>query len=429
MAPASITTTTFTLKQGATAVPGTVTYSGVTAVFTPTGNLAANTVYTATITTGAKDLSGKALASDYVTNFTTGAVADTTAPTVTITVPVNAAATVPIGNKLTVTFGKTMDPATITGTTFTVMQGQTAVPGTVTYTGVSAVFTPTGILAASTVYTATITTGAKDLAGNALANDYVWSFTTGTAIANPTAPDLGEAGRFVILASQAVTTTSGSTISNGDIGVEDQARSFITGFTAGAIAGQFTELTNGMSYASNDANPAPFAYPLHYATPVVGAPWATTGAMITQAKTDLGIANTFLAAATNPGAPTQDCPIQLGGLILNRGVYLTANGVQITTGPLHLDAQGDPNAVFIFSIGGTLTTGASGSIVLDNGAQAKNVYFRTAGTTTIAAGTTFYGNVFAATQVNVLAGANVTGRLFAVTDRVTLISNKVTKAP
>jgi hypothetical protein len=256
--------------------------------------------------------------------------------------------------------------------------------------------------------------------------DYLVTITF--AVANPTAPVLGEAGRFVILASQAVTTTVGSTISNGDIGVEDQARSFITGFTDGAIAGKFTELTNGTSYAPDDVNPLPFPFPLHYATPVVGAPWTTTGAMLTQAKTDLGIANTFLAAATNPSAPTQVCPIELGGLILNRGFYLTASNVGIT-GPLHLDAQGDPSAVFIFSTDGTLTTGPSGSIILDNGALAKNVYWRTAGITTIAAGTTFYGNVFDFTQVNVLAGANVTGRLFAVTGQVTLISDAVTKAP
>lgn len=257
-----------------------------------------------------------------------------------------------------------------------------------------------------------------------------YTATVTVASVNPTAPNLGEAGRFVILAAQTVTTTgtTASAISNGDIGVEDQPRSFITGFTNGAIAGRFAELVNGMSYASDDVNPAPYASPLHYATPVIGASWTTTGAMITQAKTDLGIADTFLAAATNPSAPNQVCPTELGGLNLTRGVYKTASNVGITN-PLHLDAQGDPNAVFIFSIGGTLTTGVSGNIFLDNGAQAKNVYFRTAGTTIIAAGTTFYGNVFATTQVNVLAGAKVTGRLFAVTDRVTLISNVVTKAP
>ncbi len=82
MDPATITTTTFTLQQGATAVSGTVAYTGVTAVFTPTSNLAASTVCTATITTGAKALSGNVLAANYTWSFTTGMAVDTTAPTV-----------------------------------------------------------------------------------------------------------------------------------------------------------------------------------------------------------------------------------------------------------------------------------------------------------------------------------------------------------
>jgi hypothetical protein len=430
MDPTTITTTTFTVKQGTTPVSGAVTYSGVTAVFTPTSNLVVSTVYTATITTGVKDLGGNAPAVNKVWSFTTGAAADTTKPTVLSTVPVNAATSVAPSSTVSATFSEAMAPLTITTTTFTLMRGATPVLGTVNLSGVIAVFTPTITPLAVGPYTATITTGAKDLAGNALAVNKVWNFTVVAPLANPTAPVLGEAGRFVILASQAVTTTGvpASAISNGDIGVEDQARSFITGFTDGAIAGNFTELTNGTSFASNDANPAPFPFPLHFATPVIGAPWTTTGAMITQAKTDLGIANVFLSALTNPTAPTQVCPIELGGQVLPRGHYLSNSNVTIT-GPLHLDAQGDPNAVFIFNIVGTLTTGPTGNIILDNGALAKNVYWRTAGITTIAAGTSFKGNVFAGTQVNVLAGANVTGRLFAVTDRVTLISAIVTKAP
>ena len=199
----------------------------------------------------------------------------------------------------------------------------------------------------------------------------------------------------------------------------DLARSNYAGFTAGTNPGQFTELTNGLSYAHDDTSPA-----------LIPAPYASTIAFINQVRTDLGIADSFLAADPNPGAPTQVSPTELGNLTLTRGVYKTASNVTIQTGPLHLDAQGDPNSVWIFNIGGTLTTGApGGSIILDNGAQAKNVYWRTAGITTIGAGTAFVGNAFAFTQVNVLTGATVTGRLFGETDQVTLQSNAVTKAP
>ena len=175
MDPATITATTFTVKQGATTVLGTVTYSGLTALFTPTVALASNTVYTARITTGAWNLAGTALASDYVWSFTTAPA------TVTLTVPANAATGVPTGNKLTAAFSEAMAPATINATTFSLNKGTTAIAGTVAYFGVTAVFTPTIALDAGAEYTATITTGAKDLAGNALASNYVWSFTTGAA--------------------------------------------------------------------------------------------------------------------------------------------------------------------------------------------------------------------------------------------------------
>lgn len=258
------------------------------------------------------------------------------------------------------------------------------------------------------------------------------------ATANPTAPVLGEAGRFVLLASQGVTGGAGSVISNGDIGVEDQARTFMTGFTPvnAPNDGQFTQLTGstwvGMlssSYATDDVNPAPFPAPLAYAAP--HAAYATTLAMINQSRTDLGNAYTFLAADPNPGAPTQVCPTELGGLTLTPGVYKTASNVLISTGTLNLDAQGDPNAVWIFSIDGTLTTGApGGSIAFVGGVgSAKNVYWRVAGVTTIGAGTTFYGNVFNYANVDVLANANITGSLFSTTASVTLITDTVTKAP
>lgn len=137
-----------------------------------------------------------------------------------------------------------------------------------------------------------------------------------------------------------------------------------------------------------------------------------------------------MASDPNPNVATQVCPIELGAQTFTRGVYKTAKDVTIQTGDLTLDAEGDPDSVFIFTIDGKLTTGApGGNIVLTGGAQAKNVYWRTAGTTELGTNTDFYGNIFAWTQVNVRTDATVTGRLFAVTEQVTLDSNNVTKAP
>jgi hypothetical protein len=253
---------------------------------------------------------------------------------------------------------------------------------------------------------------------------------------NPTPPVLGEAGRFVILAYAGVTTTGTTAISNGDIGITPTARSGMAGFTPTGPAGDFAELTGstwpGMlstSYAPNDANPAPFPYPLTYASP--HSQWSTTGAMLTQASTDETTAYNFLAHDPNPGSATIVCPTELGGQTLTRGDYMTASNVGITTGTLYLDAQGDPNAVWIFNISGTLTTiGAApkGNIAFVGGVgSAKNVYWRVGGVTNIAASSTFIGNIFDATTIAVGSGANVTGSLFSANGSVTLIADTVTK--
>ena len=107
---------------------------------------------------------------------------DTTAPTVTLAAPVNAATGVPINQAATATFSEAMNPLTVTAATFTLQQGTTPVAGTVSYTGVTAIFTPLNSLAPNTTYTATITTATTDLAGNALAAPHTWIFTTGNAL-------------------------------------------------------------------------------------------------------------------------------------------------------------------------------------------------------------------------------------------------------
>ena len=432
MDPLTITNVTFTLSRGVTPISGAVTYSGVTGTFNPDVDLAPGTNYTATISTGVKDVAGNVMVVNKEWAFTTTGggggrggggggtpPADLTAPTVSSTIPVNTATGVAVNSAMSATFSEAMDPLTVTNVTFTLTQGVTPISGAVTYAGVTGTFTPTANLTASTTYTATITTGVKDLAGNALAVNKVWTFTTSiTLAANPTAPSLGELARFAILTSQTITTTPGSHISNGDMGIMDLARTFYTGFTVGVNPGEFVELTNGLSYAHSDTDPA------------LTAGYASTIDFLNQVRTDLTNAYNFLAAVTNPTAPLIASPSQLGGLTLTRGFYWTSADILITAGTLRLDAQGDPNSVWIISTTGTLTIGdPSGAIQLANGAQAKNVYFRSAGETVIGTGRTFYGNVFAASQVRVLTGANVTGRLFGKTAQVTLDAATVTKAP
>ncbi len=201
MDPQSVNAQSFSVMQGATPVAGTIAYSGVATTFTPASALAVNTKYTMTITSAASDLAGNKLSgnqgpapSNYVWSFTTGAVANTSAPAVTLTEPLDNATGVALNRALTANFSETMDPLTMTSVNFTLKQGTTPVSGTVDYVGMTASFTPAANLLVNAVYTATISKNVTDIAGNQLAgnqgaapSDFVWSFTTGNATDN-TAP-------------------------------------------------------------------------------------------------------------------------------------------------------------------------------------------------------------------------------------------------
>jgi methionine-rich copper-binding protein CopC len=171
-------------------ISGTVSYDATNhvAVFTPAAELAANKRYTATIITGIKDPAGNPFTTDFAWCFVTGGTADGTAPSVTSTLPANAATGVAVNRKISATFDEAVNTSTITPARFKVTgPGSTPVSGSVTYLGRTAVFTPSNGLASNRTYTATITTGVMDLAGNETQADVAWSFTTGSN-ADVTAP-------------------------------------------------------------------------------------------------------------------------------------------------------------------------------------------------------------------------------------------------
>ena len=178
MTPSTINASTFTLMQGENEVVGTVSYTGTTATFKPAQSLAQNTPYTATITTGARDLKGGRLNENYTFGFTTVEVLDTALPLIVSTYPNNNEINVTQNKLIAVDFSEPMNTSTINNSTFTLKKGTTAVEGTIAYSGTTATFTPTDAMAPGTVYTALLTNGAKDLAGNALATNKEWSFTT-----------------------------------------------------------------------------------------------------------------------------------------------------------------------------------------------------------------------------------------------------------
>jgi hypothetical protein len=239
MNPATITAATFSLKQGSTAVPGAVSYTGTTATFTPSAALTAGLVYTATVTSGVKDVAGNALAAPYVWSFTTGGGVDVTAPTVLSVVPVNAATTAPTTTKVTVTFSEAMNATTISSASFTLKQGSTAVAGTVSYSGTTATFSPTAALAANTLYNATVTMAVKDIAGNALAANYTWSFTT-AAVADVTAPTVVSVIPAMNATSVALSTVASATFSEAMDAATITSSTFTLKQGTTAVAGTVT---------------------------------------------------------------------------------------------------------------------------------------------------------------------------------------------
>jgi hypothetical protein len=194
MNPATITAATFLLAgPGTTPVVGVISYSAATntAIFAPTGSLALNTTYTATITTGVKDTFGNNLAANYVSTFSTGANTCLPAPPPTSVTPPSGSAGICPNTVITAVYAQAMNPATITAADFLLnVTGGAAVAGTVSHDATNKIFTftPAAALNLNTSYTATITTGAQDTFGNAMAANYVWSFTTGNSTCTSTLP-------------------------------------------------------------------------------------------------------------------------------------------------------------------------------------------------------------------------------------------------
>ena len=401
MDSSTITATTFTLQAGATAVPGVVSYAGVTATLVPTNNLAANTLFTATISTGAEDVDGDGLAAPKVWTFTTGGVP--TVPTVLSTNPASAATGISRTPAITVTFSEAMDPATLTATTFTLRNGLINIPGVVTKTATTATLTPSSILAANTLFTATVSTGAKNVAGVGLATAYSWNFTTAaTSVNGPAIVNLGTAGNFVILAKSGVSTT-GTTAVVGDVGLSPAAATFLTGFaiiappTTSASSAQVT----GLLYAADYDPPTP--------------------TMLTTAVLDMQTAFTDAAGRTLPDF-TELGAGNIQGLNLTPGLYKWGTGVQI---PSAVTLTGGANAVWIFQIAQDLTVGNGAIVTLAGGAQARNVFWQVAGQATLGTTANFKGIILSQTLISMNTGTIMLGRALAQT-AVTLNATQIT---
>lgn len=379
MDPRTITGVTFTLDDpSSNPVAGRVTYSpvGATATFTPTDPLTALGLYTATITTGATDLTGNTVAATFTWNFTTGAGPDLTAPMISSTTPAGTATAVAPNAAINATFSKAMNPSTLNTATFTLTgPGPTSIAGKVTYDAADSIvtFTPASTLASGTPYTAGVTTGVKDLEGNALATNHSWTFATGST-PSLLPVNLGAATGYGVLA-QATITNAGDTVINGDIGLNPGIS--ITGFPPGVVNGTI-QLDNA---------------------PAIGALASMTAAYNNLAG---------LSGATVVGE-------NLATQVLPPGIYTSlATSFEITGGNLTLDAGGDTSAIWVFQMPAstlTLTTPLC-SVILANGAQFSNVYWQVGSSATAGVDCVLEGNVLADTSVTMNVGSTLQGRAF-----------------
>ncbi len=192
---------------------------------------------------------------------------------------------------------------------------------------------------------------------------------------------LGTAANFVVLGRDVVKNT-GPTLVTGDLGAWPGAT--LSGFPSGTVL--------------------------------------QAGATAQQAQTDLTAA--YDDAAGRPADAT--VATELGGTTVTPGVYDSATGAFRLTGTLTLDAQGDPDAVFVFKAASTLVTAPASTMTLVNGAQAANVFWQVGTSATLGTGSAFSGNVLALSAITATTGATVVGRLLS-RGAITLDTNTVVR--
>jgi len=427
MAAATLTSTSFTLACPAgVAVAAAVAYDAPSriATLTPAAPLPASTTCVATVTTAATDTSGLSLANNFSWSFVTGAGADALAPTVASISPLNGSAGVCPNRSASAIFDEPMDPATVNTTTFTVTDGGIAVAGTVGYDIASQVasFTPSSVagFALSRAFVVTIKSGAggvRDAAGNPLAADRVWGFTTAAAPCG-SAVNLGAATAFGAFGGGAGVTNQGiNTVVGGALGTT-AACTLITGLHDPLNVYTETPLNIGaVSGAISCGPPAP-------------------GTLLTLALAELARADALAAWNDLKGKPAGSDPGagQLGGLVLAPGTYTAAGGTfAVTTGDLTLDAQGNAAATWVFQSATSLTVGLNATprrVLLVNGAQAGNVFWQVGSAARIEDGSTMVGTIIAPAGVTIstagqLIQTTLTGRAIGLTASVTMVNTTI----
>lgn len=200
-----------------------------------------------------------------------------------------------------------------------------------------------------------------------------------------TSVNLGTAGSYAVLAGSTVTNT-GSSVLTGNLGVS--AGCAVTGFPPGSVGGTINACNGSAAQAQRDLTTA------------------------------YNVAMDLARTATLTGK-------DLGGMTLTPGVYFFASSAQLT-GTLTLNNLGNPNALFVFQIGSTLTTASNSSVIFSNSLTDPNVYWQVGSSATLGTTTSFQGNILAHTSITLNNGASIgCGSALAITGAVTLNNNVI----
>jgi|HubBroStandDraft_2_1064218.scaffolds.fasta_scaffold05001_3 hypothetical protein len=382
MNPASINSSTMIVPG----MVGTVTYDATNMIgaFRPSSAFAPNAAFTGSVTTGATGISGTPLSAAFPFFFTTRATPDTSLPTIAAVNVAAGATCVPVNQQIKITFTEQMDTLTINASTVFIAGVVSSVSYNVNTH--NAIITPSSNLTPNTTYTIMVTSGAHDMGGNSMATPFQQTFTTGPCQGGGISPVAlcPFIGGLSVLAGSTVTNT-GSTVISGDVGVSPGTA--VTGFPPGLASGT-----------------------IHSADAVA-------------AQGEAALTSGYLDAAGRAGGIS--VAGDLVGQTLTTGVYKSTSSLA-ESGDLTLDAQGNPNAVFIFQIASTLTTGSGSHIILANGASACNVFWQVGSSATLGTNSVFNGTIMAQTSITITTGVTMQGRALAMNGAVTLDSDLIT---
>lgn len=318
---------------------------------------------------------------------------DRIAPTIRASNPTDGATDLAGTVTVSVTFSEPMQEQTLVGATFELTQGDVHVAGAASYADDTLTFTPAAVLAPGLTYAASVSTAARDRAGNALLASHSWTFTTSATGAHGPAPVLlANASLFTLLARIGIASTPPSAIV-GNVGITPETSAAISGFALTRAGATFlsAQVDGGVLAPDNDA---------------------PTPATLTAALGD-AIAAYDEAAARSELTFDDLAAGVLGGSTLTPGLYRWPGAVSVAT---DVTLSGGPNDVWIFQLGAALNVAAAARVVSRDGAQAKNVFWQVVGAVNLGAGAHLEGVVLAKTTITLGAGASVTGRLLTQGD-------------